>query len=268
MLLYCSACILSYMKIATFNVNSLRVRLPILTEWLKEASPDILCLQETKVQDPDFPHAAIEATGYNYVFKGQKTYNGVAILSRPKISDVSYGLPDEPCDEPRMITASIGGITVINTYVPQGASIDSQYYTYKLEWFKRLRRYLDKTFDPGSPLVWCGDLNVAPEPIDVYDPESLADHVCFHIEARKALRHVLDFGLVDCFRLHNKNPGEYSFWDYREPGSLSRNRGWRLDHIMATKPLASKCSSAAIDKQPRQQERPSDHTPVIAEFSI
>jgi exodeoxyribonuclease-3 len=256
------------MKIATFNVNSLRARLPILIEWLKTASPDVLCLQETKVQDPDFPHADIEATGYEYVFKGQKTYNGVAILSRHKIEDVSYGLPDEPHDEPRLITATIGGITIVNTYVPQGVSPDSEYFAYKLKWFKRLRSHFDKSFDPKSQFLWCGDLNIAPEPIDVYDHEALKDNVCHRPEVAKALKHVMDFGLIDAFRLHNKDAGQYSFWDYRVPNSLKRNLGWRLDHIMVTKPLAGKCSACHIDKWPREQDRPSDHTPLLAQFDI
>jgi exodeoxyribonuclease-3 len=243
------------MKIATFNVNSIRARLPILTEWLKTAVPDVLCLQETKVQDPDFPHAAIEATGYNYVFKGQKTYNGVAILSRPAISDVSYGLPDEPHDEPRIITATIGGITIVNTYIPQGVSPDSEYFTYKLNWFKRLRRYFDRSFDPTSPLI------------DVYDHEALKDNVCHRPEVGKALKHVMDFGLIDAFRLHNKDAGQYTFWDYRMPSALERNLGWRLDHIMVTKILGEKCSACSIDKWPRQQDRPSDHTTLIADFT-
>jgi exodeoxyribonuclease III len=254
------------MKVATFNVNSLRARLPILTQWLRTTAPDILCLQETKVQDADFPHADIEATGYEYVFKGQKTYNGIAILSRHKIDDVSYGLPDEPHDEARLIKAVINGTTILNTYVPQGVSPDSEYFAYKLNWFNRLRRYLDKTFSAKDPLIWCGDLNVAPEPIDVYDPDSHLEHVCFHPDVRKAMAHVVDFGLVDCFRKHNKDAGQYTFWDYRMPHALSMNKGWRLDHIMATTPLAKKCTGVTIDKWPRQQERPSDHTPLIAEF--
>jgi exodeoxyribonuclease-3 len=256
------------MKIATFNVNSLRARLPILAAWLKAATPDILCLQETKVQDADFPHFALEAMGYNYVFKGQKTYNGVAILSREKIEDVVYGLPDEPHDEPRMITATIGGIIIINTYIPQGVSLDSEYYAYKLKWFSRLRDYLDKTFSDKNPLIWCGDLNVAPEPIDVHDPEGHLEHVCYHADVRKAMAHVMDFGLVDCFRMHNKEAGQYTFWDYRMPHALSGNKGWRLDHIMATTPLAKKCTAVTIDKWPRMQERPSDHTTLVAEFAM
>jgi exodeoxyribonuclease III len=256
------------MKVATFNVNSLRARLPILTEWLKTAAPDVLCLQETKVQDPDFPHADIEATGYNYVFKGQKTYNGVAILSRHEITDVTYGLPDEPHDEARIITATTGGITIVNTYIPQGVSTESEYFAYKLAWFDRLRKYVDNAFGPKDPLVWCGDLNIAPEPIDVYDHEALADHVCHHPKVVKAFAHVMDFGLVDCLRLHNKDAGVYTFWDYRMPHALSGNKGWRLDHIMATKPLAKKCTSCTVDKWPRQQERPSDHTTLIAEFAM
>jgi len=256
------------MKIATFNVNSLRARLPILSEWLKKASPDVICLQETKVQDPDFPHTDIEATGYEYVFKGQKTYNGVAILSRHKIADVSYGLPDEPHDEARLIAATIGGITIVNTYVPQGVSTDSEYFTYKLNWFKRLRTYFDKSFDPQKPFLWCGDLNIAPEPIDVYDHEALKEHVCHHPSVAKALHDVMDFGLKDAFRMHNAEAGQYTFWDYREPASLKRNHGWRLDHIMVTAPLAKECSACWVDKWPRQQPRPSDHTPLIAEFDL
>jgi exodeoxyribonuclease-3 len=256
------------MKIASFNVNSLRARLPIVIDWLKNSSPDVVCFQETKVQDPDFPKEAFEGLGYNFVFKGQPKYNGVAIFSKEKIENVKFGLLDEPKDEARVISAKIGGISIVNTYVPQGYMPESEKFTYKLDWFKRLRKYFEKNFKASDFVVWLGDLNVAPEAKDVYDPEGLMGHVCFCPEITQALEHVKDWGLVDVFRMLCDEPCQYTFWDYRNRGGISRNHGWRLDHIMATKPLAKKCTSCSIDKQPRTQDRPSDHTPIIADFDI
>jgi len=255
------------MKVASFNVNSLRARLTIVLQWLAEYQPDILCVQETKVQDTDFPTDAFDRTEYKYVFKGQKSYNGVAIFSRSEISSVQFGFDDEPKDQPRLIKAEINGIVIVNTYIPQGYLPVSEKFEYKLNWFNRLLTLFDKNFKPTDPVLWVGDFNVAPEPMDVYDPEGLLGHVCFHPDVHKALEKVMQWGFVDVFRTHCSEPGHYTFWDYRARNSFKRNLGWRLDHIMATEPLAKKSTACYIDKEPRLAERPSDHTPIIAEFN-
>lgn len=254
------------MKIASFNVNSLRARLPLVVQWLDEHRPNVLCLQETKVQDIDFPTDAFGDIGYKYVFKGQKSYNGVAIFSRDEIKAVKIGFVDEPKDQARLLKAEINGIAIVNTYIPQGYLPESEKFEYKLNWFARLRGFFDGNFRPAEPVLWLGDFNVAPEPIDVYDPEGLLGHVCFHPDVHKALKEIMEWGFIDLFRLHCDKPGQYTFWDYRMPNAVKRNRGWRLDHIMATKSLAEKCVSCYIDKKPRLAERPSDHTPIVAEF--
>ena len=254
------------MKIASFNVNSLRVRLPIVLGWLKENQPDILCVQETKVQDVDFPTDAFDETPYNYVFKGQKTYNGVAIFSKNPIESPQYGFDSEPKDQPRLIKAEINGLIVVNTYIPQGYSPESEKFQYKLDWFDRLHKFFDKNFKPTYPMVWVGDFNIAPESKDVHDHDAFQDHVCFHPDVKKALKKVMDWGFVDVFRKHCDQAGQYTFWDFRLRNSVARNLGWRLDHIMATKPLADKSTACYIDKDPRLAERPSDHTLIIAEF--
>jgi exodeoxyribonuclease-3 len=255
------------MKVVSFNVNSLRARLPIVLACLAECQPNILCVQETKVQDGDFPIEAFKETDYKCVFKGQKSYNGVAIFSRNEITNVEFGFEDEPKDEARLIKAEIDGVIIVNTYIPQGYLPDSQKFEYKLNWFNRLLRFFEKNFEPTDPVLWVGDLNIAPEPIDVYDPVNLLGHVCFHPQVHKALEEVLRWGFVDVFRMHCKESGQYTFWDYRL-NSFKRNLGWRLDHIMATKSLAEKCTACYIDAQPRFAEHPSDHTPIIAEFYI
>lgn len=256
------------MKIASFNVNSLRVRLRVVTEWLEEHQPDVLAVQETKVQDADFPTEAFNEIGYNYAFRGQKSYNGVALFSRSEMSDVRSGFAEEPRDEARLISGRLGSLTVVNTYIPQGYLAESEKFDYKLNWFARLLRYFEENFDPADPLVWVGDLNVAPSAIDVYDPVALAGHVCYRPEVHKALARIMDWGFIDVFRLHCKDPGQYTFWDYRAKNPLKLNRGWRLDHIMATKALAQKSTDSYIDRRPRTVQRPSDHTPVVAEFDL
>jgi len=255
------------MKVASFNVNSLRARLTLVLQWLDEHQPDILCVQETKVQDTDFPTDAFDRTEYKYVFKGQKSYNGVAVFSRSEISNVQFGFDDEPKDQPRLIKAEINGIVIVNTYIPQGYLPESEKFEYKLNWFNRLLNFFDNNFKPTDPVLWVGDFNVAPEPMDVYDPEALLGHVCFHPDVHKALEKVMQWGFVDVFRTHCSEPGHYTFWDYRIRNSFKRNLGWRLDHIMATEPLAKKSTACYIDKEPRLAERPSDHTPIIAEFN-
>jgi exodeoxyribonuclease-3 len=254
------------MKVASFNVNSLRARLPVVLDWLARQSPDVLCTQETKVQDVDFPKDQFDKTEYRYVFKGQKSYNGVAIFSTSQMINVQCGFDDEPKDQARLIRADIGGIVIVNTYVPQGYMPDSDKFQYKLNWFRRLHAYFHDNFKPTDPVLWVGDLNIAPEPKDVYDPDSLLGHVCYHPDVHTELKKVMAWGFVDLFRMHCDEPGQYTFWDYRLRDSFRRNLGWRLDHIMATKTLAQKCTACYIDKDPRLADRPSDHTPIVAEF--
>lgn len=254
------------MKVASFNVNSVRARLPIVTAWLARNRPGALALQETKVQDDSFPKAAFEDAGYACVFRGQKSYNGVALAAAHEITDVQFGLPDEPRDEPRLLCARVRGLTIVNTYVPQGYLADSERFQYKLDWFRRLLDYFQTNWRPTDPVLWVGDLNIAPQPIDVYDPEALLGHVCYHPAVHAALERIVQWGFTDVFRLHCREAGRYTFWDYRLGNAFRRNRGWRLDHIMATRPLAEQCTACYIDTEPRSAGRPSDHTPIIAEF--
>jgi len=251
---------------ATFNANSIRSRLPIIVDWLARHKPDVLCVQETKCRDEDFPAGAFRDAGYCVVFHGEKSYNGVAVISREEPQNVRRGFDGGDNEEARIIRATIAGIEIINSYVPQGTAVDSPRFQYKLDWFKRFRHLLETEYSATAPLVWTGDLNVAPEPVDVYDPERLEGSVCFHPLERAALREVMSWGLVDVFRKHNSDAGQYTFWDYRIRGSLSRNLGWRLDHIMATSTLAARSAGAYIDREPRLAERPSDHTFLVAEF--
>jgi len=254
------------MKVASFNVNSVRTRLPIVLAWLRERRPDVLALQETKVQDENFPRAAFEEAGYTCVFRGQKSYNGVALAARHEIGAVEFGLPDEPREEARLLKARLGTMIVVNTYAPQGYLADSDRFRHKLDWYARLRNYFRTYFSPADPILWVGDLNVAPLPIDVYDPVALAGHVCYHPAVREAFEEIVRWGFTDAFRLHCREAGQYTFWDYRPRGALQRNRGWRLDHILATRPLAERCTACYIDLEPRLAPHPSDHTPIVAEF--
>jgi exodeoxyribonuclease-3 len=182
------------------------------------------------------------------------------------MADVQCGLPQEPKDEARLLQATVRGLTIVNTYVPQGHLATSERFQYKLDWFGRLLDYFRTNFRPADPILWVGDLNVAPLPIDVYDPAALLGHVCYHPQVRAALAAVMQWGFTDLFRLHCREAGQYTFWDYRLGDSFRRNRGWRLDHIMATPPLAERCTACTIDTAPRCANRPSDHTPVVAEF--
>jgi exodeoxyribonuclease III len=257
------------MKIASFNANGIRARLPIIQDWLKNESPDVLCIQETKVQDKDFPEEAFHELGYNSTFKGQKSYNGVAVLSKTLPAPVFSGFDSEDFKEnARIITVYINNLPIVNTYIPQGTSPDSERFQYKLDWFKRLKVFFTENFQPDKPLLWVGDFNVAPESIDVYDPEMLLGSVGFHPEEHKALSAVKSWGFVDVFRMHNPDKKAYTFWDYRAPHSFKRGLGWRIDHIWATSCLAKKSNNAWIDIKPRQMERPSDHTFLVAEFDI
>ncbi|HOT90714.1 MAG TPA: exodeoxyribonuclease III [Anaerolineae bacterium] len=261
---------MSTFKIATFNANSIRSRLEQILAWLDREAPDVLCIQETKVQDQDFPAQPIMEAGYHVIFRGQKAYAGVAIISRETPQDVAAGLDDgEEADEPRLLRAVYHGIAVVNTYVPQGREPESEHFQYKLRWLKRLRAFFERHYTPNDLLVWVGDLNVAPEDIDVYDPKGLRYHVDFHPEAQAALEYVRQWGFVDVFRKHHPNePGQFSYFDYRTRNAIERGIGWRVDHIWATAPLAARSTRAWIDVEARKAERPSDHVPLVAEFIL
>ena len=254
------------MKVATYNVNSIRQRLPIVLDWIAENKPDVLCLQETKVQDQDFPVEAIRKAGYYAVYRGMKAYNGVATLSRTPPEKVVHGLHEGPGNEDfRIIQAVVKGIPIVNTYVPQGYSISSEKYALKLAWFRRLRSYFDTALNPNEPAIWLGDLNVAPEPIDVYHPEKRVNDVDFHIDAREAYKETVAWGFVDVFRKLHPDLVQYTYWDYFR-NALQRNFGWRIDHILATGTLADRCRTAAVDMAARKVAAASDHTIVWAEF--
>ena len=257
------------MKIASFNANGIRARLPIIIDWLKNESPDILCIQETKVQDHDFPHKPLEDIGYFCSFKGQKSYNGVAILSRKPPKDVFIGFGNGDDKEgSRLIRLNIDGIFIVNTYIPQGQDPSSEKFDYKIDWFKRLRKYFEANFEPSSPILWVGDFNVAPSPIDVYDPDKLFGSIGYHPDEHNALKNVMAWGFVDVFRMHNPDEKAFTFWDYRIPNAVKRGIGWRVDHICATDRLAQLSTKAWIDKEPRLLQKPSDHTFIVAEFLL
>jgi exodeoxyribonuclease-3 len=256
------------MKIATYNVNSIRKRLPIVLKWLGDHRPDVLCLQETKVQDSDFPADAIRDAGYNASFRGMKGYNGVATLTLTPPEKVIYGLHEgADNDDVRIVQTVVNGIPIINTYVPQGYKIDSDKYAFKLDWYRRIRQYFETHLDPQTPAVWLGDLNVAPEPIDVYHPDRRVNDVDFHIDARNAYKQAVAWGFIDVFRQLHPDKVQYSYWDYFR-NAYTNNWGWRIDHILATPPLAAVCRTAEVDEEPRKAEAASDHTIVWAEFDI
>jgi exodeoxyribonuclease-3 len=255
------------MKIATWNVNSVRSRLERLLSWLEKAEPDIVCLQELKVTDDAFPYEPIRDAGYHAAVCGQKTYNGVAILARVEPANVERGLGDDVDDpQARLIAADVAGVRVISAYFPSGQVVGSEKYTYKLDWLRRLKEYLEQRYRPSDPLVLCGDFNVAPDDHDAANPEKWAGSVLCHETAREALENVRSWGLTDVFRQHHPEGGIYSWWDYRMLG-FPKNDGLRIDHIFATKPLAERCTGAEIDRDERKGQKPSDHAPVIATFA-
>ncbi len=254
------------MKIATWNVNSLKVRLPHLLDWLAANAPDVVCLQETKTEDANFPAAAIEAAGYRAAFAGQKTYNGVAILARAPLAAVTAGIPGFEDEQKRVVTATAGGVRVVCAYVPNGQAVGSEKYEYKLKWLRAFRDWLRAELAAHPDLVVLGDYNVAPEDRDVHDPRAWAGQVLCSEPERAAFRAVLELGLKDSFRLFEQPDRSYTWWDYRMNG-FKRGLGLRIDHILAGEALAAKCSACTIDLAPRRLERPSDHAPVVAEFS-
>lgn len=255
------------MRLATFNANSIRSRLDALLAWGKANRPDVLCVQETKVRDEDFPAGPIEDAGWHVVFRGEKAYNGVAILSRRPAEDVWAGFDDGgPADETRLLGARFGDVQVVNAYVPQGRETNHPMYAYKLEWFARLRRLFDRRFRASAPLLWCGDLNVAREPIDLHSPGTHLDHVCYHQAARDAFERCLAWGFEDVYRRFHPGPGRFSFFDYRTPQAVRRGIGWRIDYLLASPGLAPRARDAWIDLEPRLAPKASDHTFVAADF--
>jgi exodeoxyribonuclease-3 len=252
------------MKLATWNVNSLKVRLPHVLEFLAEHKPDALCLQELKLEDASFPAKDVNAAGYQAVFSGQKTYNGVAILAPSAPVDVSMGIPNYDDPQKRVIAATLNGVRVVCVYIPNGEAVESDKYKYKLDWLMKLNAWLKEELARYPKLALLGDYNIAPEDRDVHDPKAWAGKVLFSEPEKAAFKDVLALGLTDSFRLFEQPDKSFSWWDYRMNG-FKRNLGLRIDHILVTAELAKSCKSCIIDKNPRAKERPSDHAPVIAE---
>jgi exodeoxyribonuclease III len=260
------------MQIATWNVNSVRTRLEIVTQWLQQQPVDVLCLQETKVTDELFPQGAFTDLGYQVYFSGQKSYNGVAILSRHPLSDVTEGfsgvLNEETVgdldDQKRVISGSINGVTIVNLYVPNGSEVGSEKYEYKLRWLALLQQYL--RVQKEKSLCVCGDFNIAMEPIDIYAKKNDSHIMASPVERSALQAAVMDLGLKDVFRHFTTEGGHFSWWDYRQ-GGYSRNRGWRIDHIYLSPNLIAQATGCTIDKATRELPQPSDHTPVIVELA-
>ena len=253
------------MKIASWNVNSLKVRLPHLEEWLKLAQPDIVGLQETKLEDKAFPVDAIAALGYRCLYSGQKTYNGVAVLARQAPVDPVVAIPGFADEQRRVLAVTVGEVRVVNLYVVNGQAVGSDKYAYKLEWMRAVAQWLRAEQARHPALVVLGDFNVAPEDRDVHDPEAWRDQVLCSAPERAALRAITDLGLADTFRLFEPGAGHYSWWDYRQ-AACRRNLGLRIDLVLASAALRARCRGAGIDRAPRTWDRPSDHAPVWAEF--
>jgi exodeoxyribonuclease-3 len=255
------------MQVATWNVNSLRVRLPQLTTWVGSSPVDVLALQEIKLQDSEFPRAEIEVLGFQAAWSGQKTYNGVAILARTPISDVVAGIPGYDDPQRRVLAATVSGVRLINVYVPNGQAVGSEKYAYKLQWFEALRHYVASELARHERLVVLGDYNVAPEDRDVHDPAAWEGQVHVSPAEREALARLQGTGLEDAFRLFEQPEQCYSWWDYRA-GAFRRNHGLRIDLILASRAFSSLCRACYIEREPRTWERPSDHAPVVARFDI
>ncbi|HRK22870.1 MAG TPA: exodeoxyribonuclease III [Fimbriimonadaceae bacterium] len=256
------------MKIATFNANSIRARLGIVLDWVSENRPDVLAIQETKVTDDDFPLAAFQEAGLNAVFHGQKSYNGVALISPHPIEEAQFGFGDPLWpDDCRILTAAVKGVPIVNTYVPNGTEVGTDKFDYKLRWFERFDAFLSERYGK-SEFVWLGDINVAPTDDDVFDPNKNRGKVCFHPDEIARLTKIKERGLIDTFRKFKQGSGHYSYWEFFVTSAFEKNLGWRIDHIYAPESLASKCVSCVIDKAPRAKEKPSDHTFVVAEFKV
>ncbi|MCK5498727.1 MAG: exodeoxyribonuclease III [Gammaproteobacteria bacterium] len=254
-------------RIATWNVNSLRVRLPHILQWIESEQPDVLALQETKMTDENFPVEELRNAGYHVIFSGQKTYNGVATLSKAEAANVITDFPDFDDPQRRILCTTINNVTILNLYIPNGSEVDSDKYRYKLEWLGHLRKFTESLVNKYENVVLLGDFNIAPEDRDVHDPIAWEGKVLVSPSERDAFQSLLNNSLLDCFRIFEQEDNSFSWWDYRAAG-FQRNMGLRIDHILATDTLADLCTACRIDKYPRTLERPSDHTPVVAEFDI
>ena len=255
-------------KVATWNVNSIRTRLPLLLNWLEENKPHVVCLQETKVEDSQFPHWELNQSGYESVFYGQKSYNGVAILSKEPIEEVQKGFRNRYDPEnARLISATISGVRLINVYVPQGQTTESDKFQYKLEFLQELKQEIANLNDSKKPFAIMGDFNIAPNAEDVWNEEFMKNRVSFHPKEHEQLKEISKTGLTDIFRKFDQRPGQFSWWDFRTRG-FERGEGMRIDYILANSVLTSSCCTCIIDLSARKQDRPSDHAPVIGEFNL
>ena len=257
------------MRIATWNVNSLKARLPRVEEWLAYAEPDVLCLQETKLADTAFPALTFEGLGYTTAHHGEGRWNGVAILSRVGLDAVANGFEDDdaPDVDARLLWATCGGVRVASVYVPNGRGLEEDHYQYKLQWLARLRANLEARYDPATPLAICGDYNIAPTDDDVYDPKAFIGSTHVSRPERDALAALEAWGLQDAFRRQRPEPKLYSYWDYRA-GMFHKHQGMRIDLVEATAPLADNVTFALVDRQARKGTQPSDHAPVIIDFDV
>ena len=256
------------MKIATWNINGISSRLEHVIKWSEAARPDVLCLQETKTPDAKFPTRKLESLGYKDIaVHGEKSYNGVAILSRLPMDDVVRGFPGEKADEPRrVIAATVEDIRIVCAYFPHGTLIGSPKFHFKIDWVDRLRKYFDKYYSPDDDVLLCGDTNICPHEMDMWNVRFWAKRMHFTKEEREVFAHLKRWGFVDIFRQINDQPGEYTWWDTFRETSFPKNRGLRLDHMWASPPLAERCTDCWVDREPRGWDHPSDHAPVIAEF--
>jgi exodeoxyribonuclease III len=256
-------------KIATWNINSVNSRLQHVLDWSEKNEPDVLCLQETKCVDTKFPERQLRSVGFEYQeFTGEKSYNGVAILSRHPVTDVVKALPGDKTDtQKRLIGGTVRGVRIVNTYVPHGSGFGTEKYKFKLDWLARLRRFFDKNYETADKVLLCGDLNIAPHELDVWKVSLWINKLHFTKPEREALLKLKKWGFVDVFRQFNDGAGEFSWWDYYYH-SFEKNKGLRIDHIWTSEPLAALCSDCWIDREPRAAEKPSDHAPVVAEFQV
>jgi len=255
-------------QIATFNVNSLRARLPVVRRWLELARPDVVALQELKCENAQFPCADFEDLGYHMTIHGQKSYNGVAFLSRVEPTDVQRGFLDPDMSrDARLVAATFGNLRIINTYCPNGTALGTDKFAYKLRWFAQMRQEIE-SLAQGGPCIWLGDINIAPTELDVFHPEKRLNSVGFQPEEKAALMAITDLGWTDVFRQqHPGEDGHYTFWEYMIPNGFKRNFGWRIDHIYANELAIPGAGRCWVDKEPRTWEKPSDHTPVLVEWS-
>jgi exodeoxyribonuclease-3 len=253
------------MKIATWNVNSMNVRLPHVVEWLQSNEPDVLVLQEIKQLTEKFPTDTLQEIGYHSIASGQKTYNGVAIISKTPATDPITDFPDLDDPQRRILASTVGDVRVIDLYIPNGSEVGSEKYDYKLNWLKSLRKFLAAEMQQHENIVVLGDFNIAPADADVYDPEKWGDAILCSPLERQALSELIDLGLTDVFRKFDHPEGTFSWWDYRAAG-FRRNAGLRIDLILTSNNMTERCIASYVDKEPRAWERPSDHAPVVAEF--